>query len=379
MLPARQSHRLSLADVLPACLDSLSGRDNALSLPRADSAVVVLVDGLGSAALKSRAGHARALSRRFTRRDVIDSGFPTTTAAALASLTTGSRPGEHGLVGYTVLDRANDRVVNQLSGWDEGMRPADWQLRRTVFERAAEDGVTAYSVGAPRYRTSGFTQAVLRGSEYRDAGDIAGRFAEARAILDGPGRSLVYLYVPELDVIAHAHGWESDRWLAALEELDAALAGFERTLRRGEGLLVTADHGVLDVPSTAHVLFDLDPALVEGVRHIAGDPRCLQLHLEPGSGPEDVARLLSAWREAEGRRAWIVDRDEAIASGWFGDVSPEARGRIGEIIVAARGRIAYYDSRDPNPGPRRMVGQHGSLTPEELLVPLVRLGAYARG
>ncbi|WP_108252224.1 alkaline phosphatase family protein [Planctomonas deserti] len=379
MLPARQSHRLSLADVLPAGLDSLSGRDNALSLPRADSAVVVLVDGLGSAALRSRAGHARALSRRFTRRDVIDSGFPTTTAAAIASLTTGSRPGEHGLVGYSVLDRANDRVVNQLSGWDEGMAPAEWQLRPTVFERAAADGVDAYSVGSPRYRTSGFTQAVLRGSEYRDGRDIADRFAEARAILDGPGRSLIYLYVPELDVAAHAHGWESDRWLAALEELDAALAGFERTLRRGEGLLVTADHGVLDVPATAHVLFDLDPALVEGVRHVAGDPRCLQLHLEPGAGEADRARLLAAWHEAEGSRSWIADREEAIASGWFGGVRDEARDRIGDVIVAARGRIAYYDSRDPNPGPRRMIGQHGSLTPEELLVPLIRLGAYDRG
>jgi predicted AlkP superfamily pyrophosphatase or phosphodiesterase len=376
MLPARQSHRLSLADVLPAVLDSLSGRDNALSLPRADSAVVVLVDGLGSAALKARAGHARALSRRFTRRDVIDSGFPSTTAAAIATLSTGARPGEHGLVGYSVMDRANDRVVNQLTGWDQRMAPADWQLRPTVFERAAADGVRAYSVGSPRYRTSGFTQAVLRGSEYRDARDIVDRFAEARAILDGPGPSLVYLYVPELDVAAHAHGWESDRWLAALEELDAGLAGFEGSLRRGEGLLVTADHGVLDVPATAHVLFDLDPALVEGVRHVAGDPRCLQLHLEPGSGEADVARLKSAWREAEGRRAWIADRDEAIASGWFGDVHPDARDRIGDVIVAARGRIAYYDSRDPNPGPRRMIGQHGSLTAEELLVPLV---AYERG
>ena len=379
MLPARQSHRLSLADVLPAALDSLSGRDNALSLPRADSVVVVLVDGLGSAALRARAGHARALSRRFTRRDVIDSGFPTTTAAAIATLTTGARPGEHGLVGYTVLDRANDRVVNQLSGWDDGMAPAEWQLRPTVFERAAEENVRAYSVGAPRYRTSGFTEAVLRGSEYRDAKDIADRFAEARAILDGPERALVYLYVPELDVAAHAYGWASDRWLAALEELDSALAAFERTLRRGEGLLVTADHGVLDVPATAHVLFDRDPALIEGVRHVAGDPRCLQLHLEPGRSEADVARLLSAWNEAEGRRAWIADRDEAIRSGWFGDVHPETRGRIGDVIVAARGLIAYYDSRDPSPGPRRMIGQHGSLTAEELLVPLVRLGAYERG
>jgi hypothetical protein len=83
-------------------------------------------------------------------------------------------------------------------------------------------------------------------------------------------------------------------------------------------------------------------------------------------------------RGARRRRAWIVDRDEAIASGWFGDVHPEARGRIGDVLVAARGLIAYYDSRDPNPGPRRMIGQHGSLTPEELLVPLVRLGAYER-
>ena len=379
MLPARQPHRLSLADVLPACVDSLSGRDNALSLPRADSAVVVLVDGLGSAALKARAGHARALSRRFTRRDVIDSGFPTTTAAAIATLTTGARPGEHGIVGYTALDGANDRVVNQLTGWDDGMVPERWQLRRTVFERAVEEGVSAYSIGAPRYRTSGFTRAVLRGSEYRDARGIADRFAEARAILDGPGRSLVYLYVPELDVAAHADGWESDRWLAALEEVDSALAGFERTLRRGEGLLITADHGVLDVPATAHVLFDRDPALIDGVRHVAGDPRCLQLHLEPGGGADAVARLVRAWTEAEGRRAWIADRKDAVAGGWFGDVHAEARERIGDVIVAARGRIAYYDSRDPNPGPRRMIGQHGSLTAEELLVPLVRLGAYDRG
>jgi hypothetical protein len=378
MLPARQSHRASLADVLPSCLAALGSADNPLSLGPVDAAIVVLADGLGNAALRARAGHARALTRSLTKADVLVSGFPSTTAAAIASFATGVLPGEHGLVGYTVLDDANDRVVNQLSGWDDRLDPATWQRSRTQFESAREQGIGAFSVGPARYAHSGYTSAVLRGSEYAVAGDIADRFTVARAVLDRNPRALIYVYVPELDVAAHAFGWESDRWLAALEALDAGVASFAGTLGPRQGLLVTADHGVVDVPHSSHVLFDTEPQLVTGVRHIAGDPRCLQLHLEPGASAEDMERLAGAWRDAEGSRSYVATRDEAIASGWFGDVAPEVRRRMGDVFVAARARIAYYDSRDVNPGPRRMIGQHGSFSPEELLVPLVRLGAFAR-
>ncbi|WP_150306409.1 alkaline phosphatase family protein [Planctomonas psychrotolerans] len=378
MLPARQSHRACLADVLPSCLAALDGAANPLALGPVDAAVVVLADGLGNAALRARAGHARTLTRGLVKADVLVSGFPSTTAAAIASFATGVLPGEHGLVGYTVLDPANDRVVNQLSGWDEHLEPDTWQRSRTQFERAREHGIGAYSVGPTRYASTGYTRAVLRGSEYVPAGDIGDRFAVASAVLDRDPRSLVYVYVPELDVAAHASGWESDRWLAALEALDAAVAAFSASRGARQGLLVTADHGMLDVPPTSHVLFDSEPDLVAGVRHVAGDPRCLQLHLEPGASPGDVERLAGAWRDAEGGRSFIATRDEAIDSGWFGDVAAEVRPRMGDVFVAARARIAYYDSRETNPGPRRMVGQHGSLSPEELQVPLVRLGAFAR-
>ena len=378
MLPARQSHRTSLADVLPSSLAALRSAANPLDLPGVDAAIIVLVDGLGSAALRARAGHARTLARRLGKPDVLVSGFPTTTATALASLATGTRAGEHGLVGFTVLDAANDRVVNQLSGWDDRLDPATWQRSATVFERAEESGIAAVSVGPARYRNSGFTRAVLRGSTYTDAAEISERFAAAREILDTTRHALVYVYVPELDVAAHAHGWESDHWLAALESLDAALAELSASLGPRQGLLLTADHGVLDVPERSHVLFDENPALVAGVRHVAGDPRCLQLHLEPDHSPANLDRLARSWRDGEGGRAWIATRQEAISADWFGNVHPEVYPRLGDLFVAARARIAYYDSRDPNPGPRRMIGQHGSLSPEELHVPLLRYGAFER-
>jgi hypothetical protein len=376
MLPTRPPGEPTLADVLPSCIRSLTGGDDRLGLPAADRVVVVLVDGLGASALRARAGHARTLAAGLTKRTSLASGFPTTTAAALASLTTGTRPGQHGIVGYSALVPEAGEVRNQLSGWSESMPPATWQRQRTVFEELADGPVRCSTVGPAKYADSGLTHAILRGASYVPAGTIAERFAAARTLLDEGGQQLVYLYVPELDQVAHAKGWESDRWLATLETLDAEYARFVSGLRRREGLLLTADHGIVDVPPSAHVLFGGVPELVAGVEHVGGDPRCLQLYLAQGSTPEAREELAAAWREAEGGRAWIATREEAVAAGWFGEVDPEVLPRIGDVLVAARKLVAYYDGRAGDVTGRSMIGQHGSLTPEETTVPLLRAGAY---
>ena len=378
MLPAMNSTSASLADVLPSCVSSLTGKPNVLHLPPAEGVVVLLVDGLGVACLRARSGHARTLSAKLSSANTLRSGFPTTTAAALATLTTSVTPGTHGIVGYTVLDSAGDRVVNQLTGWDGAVDPASWQRRRTVFETSAGDGVSSFAIGAERFRDSGFTRAVLRGAQYRSGATIADRFAQARAALDTTAGALVYVYVPELDQAAHAVGWQSDKWLRSLEEVDAAVTEFAADLRSTEGLLVTADHGMLDVPARSHILFDSEPGLVDGIRFVAGDPRCLQLHFEPDASDQHRELVLQRWRAAEGTRAWIASRAEAIEAGWFGaEVHPDVEPRIGDIIVAARKAVAYYDSRSATPQAQNMVGQHGSFSNEELAVPLLRFGVYA--
>ena len=366
-LPSARAHRFSLADVLPNCLDALHGRRGALGLAPVTHAIVLLADGLGTTALTPRAGHARTLASRLGIDGPISSVFPTTTAAALATLTTGTLPGQHGLVGYTTFDVANDRVVNQLTGWDESMTP-DWQRVPTLFETADAAGLAAIAIGPARYRESGFTHAVLRGAEYRPGASIADRLARAHEALSGPP-GLIYVYVAELDSAAHAHGLESPNWVAALEELDGAVGRFLPSLGPNHGLLVTADHGVIDVPHEAQRI--VGPELLEGVRHVAGEPRCLQLHLEPGESPDVHAEQ---WRRREGNRAWVATRAEAIDAGWFGEVAPEVLPRIGDVLVAARRRVAYY--ADPDDTGRKMIGQHGSLSPDETTIPLLRFGAW---
>ncbi|HEU0205368.1 MAG TPA: alkaline phosphatase family protein [Pseudolysinimonas sp.] len=369
-LPSARARRVSLADVLPNCLSALGGRRGSLGLPPVSHAVVLLADGLGMTALEARAGHARTLTSRLEADAPISSVFPTTTAAALATLTTGELPGRHGLVGYSVLDAANDRVVNQLTGWDDSAMTSEWQRMPTLFQDADVAGLASIAIGPARYAESGFTRAVLRGAEYRAGASIAERLARAHDALSGPS-ALIYVYVPELDSASHAHGLESPNWLAALEELDAAVGRFAPGLGPTHGLLVTADHGVIDVPHDAQIV--VAPELLLGVRHVAGEPRCLQLHLEAG---ESAVEHAERWRSSEGSRAWIATRTEAIEAGWFGEVAPEVLPRIGDVLVAARKRVAYYADADDRG--RRMIGQHGSLSPDELTIPLLRFGAFAR-
>ena len=379
MLPALNPDSANLTDVLSSSLQAIEGQANRLSLPAVKHAVVLLVDGLGAHSLKARAGHARTLSSAMSKQSVIQSGFPTTTASAIASLTTGEPSGQHGLVGYSALDTVIDRVLNQLSGWDSLLDPATWQRVPTLFELATERGHTAVTVGAARYRDSGFTRAVLRGARYVAAGSLAERLRAAVAVAStSDAASITYVYVPELDMAGHANGWQSPQWTHALESLDSALAGVVGHLADDQGMLVTADHGMVDVPSHAHVLFDTAPELLNGVRHVAGEPRCLQLHLQSDLNATERAGVLERWQAAEGHRSWVVSRDDAISSGWFGDVNPDVAPRIGDIIVAARKAIAYYDSRSPNDHGRLMVGQHGSWSDDELRVPLLRFGAFAR-
>ena len=100
----------------------------------------------------------------------------------------------------------------------------------------------------------------------------------------------------------------------------------------------------------------------------------LHLYAEPGRADAVLAR----WRAAESSRSWVFSRDELDGVGprsarW----TPKSRERIGDVLVAARAGIAYYDDRLADKAPQKMVGQHGSLTDEERIVPLIRLGAFA--
>lgn len=372
-LPADPASARSLTGVVRQLLQSLSGAPEWFA--PAESAVLVLVDGLGRGNLAARSGHARFLTGRMTKKDAARSTFPSTTATALTSLLTGVDAGIHGIVGYRGLIPGTLTAPNQLKGWEtDALDPLTWQRAEPLLERETAAGRACFVISKGLYRDSGFTRAIQRGATFVAAATPAERLAAAADLAATHPGSLVYVYIPELDTIGHAQGWESDRWLRALEELDTDLRRFEASLADGVGALVTADHGMVDVPPHRQLLLRKGDALLEGVDLVAGEPRVLQLYTAPGAAADVAAR----WREAEGTRAWVLSRTDAVVAGLYGaQIDDAVLPRIGDVLVAARGIVAYYDDRLDDKKPQRMIGQHGSLTDMERIVPLIRLGAFA--
>lgn len=372
-LPADPPRARSLTRVVPEVLASLHGQGD--WFPTATSAVVVVVDGLGARNLAARAGHARFLAEAGGRKDTARSVFPSTTAASLTSLWTGAPPGEHGLVGYRVRVPGTDTVPTQLKGWEtDGLDPYTWQRATPILERESAAGRPCFVVSRPKFAGSGFTTATLRGGEFVGVATAAEGAAIAADLAARHPGALVYLYVPELDHIAHKRGWESDEWAAALETVDAAVRDLARALRPGTGAIVTADHGMVDVPRHRHILLTEGSDLVDGVHLVGGEPRMLHLYAEEGAAKS----VCETWRDAESTRSWVLTRQEAVDAGLFGDVAREVLERIGDVVVAARAGVAYYDDRLLDKAPQSMVGQHGSLTDQERTVPLLRLGAFSQ-
>lgn len=380
LVPA--AYGVSLASVLPSVARSLGVPGKALGpagpdgpdgpelieLPPARRAVVVLVDGLGAEQLRQRGGHAPFLRSLPSPVEGLACGYPSTTATSLASLGTGLPPGAHGLAGWQVLQPDRDRLLNHLS-WDEGPDPKAWQPHDTVLQKVAAAGVGVTSVGPAHFIRSGLTRAALRGGSFAAAGPLPERVEAALAAVRRGPRALVYLYWGQVDKLGHQHGPESWQWGEEVERVDAALAGLAARLPVGTSLTVTADHGMLATPLTDRLDLADRPDLAHGIRHLGGDPRAPQGYCEPGAADD----VLATWREVLGERGVVQSRQEAVEDGWFGPVADSVLPRIGDVVVAMRGRYTVLDSRAQRPEVLALVGHHGSLSMQEMSIPLLHL------
>lgn len=366
--PPRYGHR-SIAELMSSAAAAVGVPDftNALSLPSAARYVVVLVDGLGSRLLAQRSGYAPTL-RSAQSLGELDAAFPTTTSVSLSSLGTGKAPGQHGMLGYDVVDPARQRVVNMLGNWDPEIDPKQWQSQPTVLERSTAH-VDTVSVSRARFETSALTQASLRGGRFVAADGVFARTTSATANLKEGTGALMYFYWDELDKVGHSAGWESDAWTEALEELDSAMRRLLRSLPGNTRVILSADHGMVDIPQDQRIDYSQIPGLTEGVHLTAGEPRAVQLHVEPHV---DTQELAHRWTQHFGDDIWVATRGELAQGGYFGaQPDPELLKRAGDLWILAKGPLALYDLRRQPARSLAMVGQHGSLTEQERAVPLL--------
>ena len=215
---------------------------------------------------------------------------------------------------------------------------------------------------------SGLTDAAYRGARFHPThptNDYATELADE--LNAAPG--LVYGYTADLDTAAHVFGIGSPRWHEAAAQVDALLTRLVEALPPNAVLLVTADHGGLNVPPDARVDLDTEPHLGEGVRVVAGEPRVRYLHTEPGA----AADVQAAWSEALDGRAQVYSREQAVATGMFGPVEPAHLARIGDVVIVCTGDTAVLATGHEPPETARLIGFHGAATAAEMAIPLIVL------
>lgn len=358
----------TLAQVLPAVGRAL-GVDGGLGpvpleLPPAPAYVVFLVDGLGQELLRDHPDQAPFLSAHLG--DPATAGVPSTTATSLTSLGTALPAGRHGVVGFTSRIPGTDQLLNALQ-WSAKVDPHAWQPHPTAFARLAAAGVETTVVNKRDFQGSGLTLAGYRGAEFVGADRVGERLAAAQAA-SRRSPSLTYLYDGDLDWTGHRYGVASEAWRQQLSMIDAEAEHLRESLPASTRVVVVADHGMVDSPDDARVDVDEHPDLLDGVALLGGEARFRHVYCRSGA-VEDVR---AAWAACLGDRAEVLTRDEAVERGWFGEVDPAVRPRLGDVMVAARGDLAVLSSR-AFPYEATLVGMHGSLTPAEMLVPLVVL------
>jgi hypothetical protein len=322
--------------------------------------VLLVIDGLGWNQLRDRAALAPTLANM--DGGPITTVAPSTTATALASITTGLTPGEHGLVGYRV--DVGGEVLNVLR-W----QVAGSDARRRIDPRAMQPfapflGERVPVVGRAELEGSAFSEAHLRGT--RPAGY---RLTSSLAVVVGEllarGERFVYAYYDGIDKVAHERGF-GPFYDAELRAVDALVAAVIEHLPPGAVLLVTADHGQVQVGDR---LVTPHPEVLSLLRGQSGEGRFRWLHARHGA----VADVHAAALHHHGDVAWVLTRDELIGGQWFGAVvSPPVASRYGDVALVPFAPLAFHDPDDSGSSP--LICRHGSLTADEMLVPLLAAG-----
>jgi hypothetical protein len=353
-----------LTNVVPAITGQLNGIGPApewlpASLSEARQVVLFVLDGLGSEQLAARAPLAPTLSTG--TGTTITSVAPSTTACALTSLTTGLPPAVHGTIGYRV--RIHDDVLNVLR-WQVGGRDARTTIPPQVFQPYTPFPGTSRPVpivSRSEYAPTGFTASHLAEQPLRGWHVPSSIAPEVRDLLHA-GEPFVYAYYDGIDRVSHARGL-GDRYDWELRAADRLVADVLDVLPAGAALVVTADHGQVEVGPRVEVL---GPEVMEDVVTLSGEGRFRWLHTRPGAADDVAAAAQAQFDEV----AWVRTREQVIEDGWLGgEPAPEVGDRLGDVLLAPFEPTAFLDPADT--GELRLVGRHGSLTSAEMLVPLL--------
>jgi hypothetical protein len=351
--------------------------------------ILVLVDGLGYLRLQRWLGlETFGVWRQLAERGSLTpltSISPSTTSAALTSLWTGQPAAAHGIAGYELWLKEYGVVANMIThkpfSFEEqtgslmhaGFAPRDFVGLPTLGEHLASGGVASHAFQHRAILNSGLSDIFFSEVQRHGFANETELWGGVRQLLETKTdeKKFVWVYWDKVDALSHMDGPDAPTVQAAFAAFSAAFHSefasvLSQAVRQDSLLILMADHGQMATPDNPHYDLRNHPNLNRRL-HIkpTGENRLAFLYVRPGQIEAVREYIERSWP----RQFQLFDSHYALHEGLFGpgEAHPRMAERIGDMVVAARGSAYLWWGDKPNP----LLGRHGGLTPEEMLVPFL--------
>jgi len=360
---------------------------------RKKKVVLFVIDALGRDNLQLAAKECPSLrdDLQIYEKEVLTSVFPSTTTAALTSYSTALPPLEHGMLGYTLFLSDYSSLVNMIMLTPPeferdalikcGLNPIKFLNTPTIFETLQENGVKCWTITSDLFVESGLTRMHHKGSSKRSYSGMLEMFYQLLRTIQGEdSKTFIFVYWGLTDTDGHHYGTQSRPYQGGVEYLFRMLRHevIERMSQHqlDETLfLISSDHGQIDTTWQDEEWITSEDELFEDHIHppMAGEPRAIYFNVK------DQQAFVSYFNRRFFKRFHLLEKYEAVAGNLFSDCAlplsiherayKENLSRIGDYCaIAKEGYSLHFKHHGKS---YTLKGKHGSLTHEELLVPLL--------
>lgn len=313
--------------------------------------VVLLLDGMGKHIIENILDVDGPFRTHLA--GYYQSVFLSTTVAATTSVLSGLQPCEHSWLGwdcyYPQIDKSVTVFLNTISGTEEPA--AEYNVARKY---------TPYTDVLQRINDAGKKACYAFPYEppFPDSFDkVCDR---VRELCKEPEQKYIYAYWNEPDGLLHRNGCGAEvvrnEMLRMEGEISRLANELEDTL-----FIVTADHGHID---NECVLITDYPKICECFERMPSlEPRVLTLFIKDGKEKQ----FEEEFNKEFGDKFLLMTTEEAIEKRLFGTGKPHEnfRGMLGNYLAIATDNLSIYNDEEI------WVSMHGSLTEDEMLIPLI--------
>lgn len=336
--------------------------------------VLMIIDGLGYEYLK-RKGKSTILNKHCLGS--ITSVFPPTTASAITTFLTGAAPQQHAFTGWYMHLKEVGAVSTILPFCPRfGGPPFSAQgisIDAALDQKPFSGMIKAqnFSISHKDIAFSDFSKAMTGNSKVLPYGSLNRFFANIRkAIKSSNRRKYIYAYWPELDSLNHRYGVGHKKSEKHFREIDKKIRGLIKSIEgTNTALIITADHGLINTSPERTIKLEDHPKMKECLSlPLCGEARAAYCYVHP----EKAQQFESYVRKNMKQCCRLFKSRELIDKNYFGLFKPNPRlfDRVGDYTLIFKENYIIRDFIGKENKKEAVVGHHGGVSKEEMLVPL---------